>query len=89
MTISAQQLMTERNEAIYDLGRWLASFAMLVGEDVLHELSAFARTAGEGSAITIRCIGEGFAAQHTGPIVGGRSRLLSSEDIAEFARELD
>jgi len=53
------------DDALFELGRWTASFATLVGVDVLRELAAFAREASDGAAITLRCEPEGSSAQVT------------------------
>ena len=39
--------------------------------------------------ITIRCNRDGFTAQVTGPIVGGRSQLMTPEAIFLMETELD
>jgi hypothetical protein len=86
---TVRSIGSDRSEAIYELGRWAASFATLVGADVVRELAAFSRGAAPGSMITVRCNREGFTAQVTGPIVGGRGRLLTPEQIIDIANELD
>ena len=88
MASPARTLMVERNEAIFRLGYWAASFTSLVGADVLKELATFARTAGTGSMLTIRCTRDGFTAQTTGPIVGGRV-ATTPDDVLELAAELE
>jgi len=77
------------DEALAELGRWTASFATLVGVDVLRALAAFAREASTGAAITLRCEPEGFSAQVTGPVVSDRSRLLTHDAIVELVHALD
>jgi hypothetical protein len=84
----ARNLMVERNEAIFRLGHWTASFTALVGPDVLKELANFARTAGAGSMLTIRCTRDGFTAQTTGPIVGGRV-ATTPDEVIELAAEIE
>ena len=81
----------ERAEAVGQspLERWAASFVALVGADVIRELASFSREAGPGSMITIRCNRDGFTAQVTGPIVGGRSQLMTPEAIFVMETELD
>jgi hypothetical protein len=71
------------------LARWADAIAVTLGADVLLELVGFARTAGAGAMMTIRCTRDGFTAQVTGPIIGGRVRALSDEVVVLMDQELD
>jgi len=84
----ARKLMTERNEAIVRLGRWTASFATLVGPEVLRELARFSQEAGPGAVFTVSCTRDGFTAQTIGPIVGGHV-ACSPDEILRIAAELE
>ena len=89
MATTVRKLGPEDEAALAELGRWTASFATLVGVDVLRALAAFAREASNGAAITLRCEQDGFSAQVTGPVVSDRSRLLTHDAIAELVHALD
>ncbi len=89
MAMTVPKLGPEDEAALTELGRWAASFATLVGVEVLRELAAFARDASYGAQFTLRCELDCFAAQVTGPVVSGRAQLLTHGMIAELADELD
>lgn len=59
------------------LARWASTVADALGSDVLFELTGFVKSAGPGAMVTIRCTRDGFTAQVTGPIVGGKVRSLA------------
>jgi hypothetical protein len=76
-------------DVMHELGRWVITLATLLGTDVVEALSTFAREASEGSAFLVRCNGDGFEAQVSGPIVRGEPRLLSVDALSSLARDLD
>lgn len=80
-------LVTEAS--IRSLGRWAAALLGTLGSEVLRELGRFARGAGPGSMITIRRTRDGFTAQVTGAIVGGRPAPISPDLIQLVTGEVD
>lgn len=71
------------------LGRWAASLLTAFGAEVLGELTRFSRGAGPGAMITIRRTREGFTAQITGAIVGGRAEPLTPDSIRSIVLEAE
>jgi len=69
------------------LGRWMASLLSILGAEVLGELRRFSKAAGPGAMITIRRTRDGFTAQVTGAIVGGRWHPPSASDISRIATD--
>lgn len=72
-----------------DLGRLTASLADAIGLRVLVELAAFARQAQSGAMLTIRRTRDGFTAQTTGQIVGGKPQPLTHQAIRDLLSLLD
>jgi hypothetical protein len=70
------------------LARWAEAIVESLGAEVLVELAGFAKNAGPGSMMTIRCTRDGYTSQVTGPIVGGRVKHLSDDVVVMMDREL-
>ena len=71
------------------LGRWAASLILVLGAEVLAELGHFSRVAVPGSTITIRRTRDGFTAQITGAVVGGRAEPLTPDSIRSIVVEVN
>jgi hypothetical protein len=67
----------------------MTSLLTTLGTEVLGELGRFSRAAGPGAMITIRRTHDGFTAQVTGSIVGGRPEPLSLQAIHGLTTEVD
>lgn len=89
--MSVVPLQVDGHEAtILDaLGRWAATFVAAVGAGVLRELTSFSRAARPGSMITIKCTRDGFTAQVTGSIVGGRPLPLTAAEVAAIVDDIE
>lgn len=71
------------------LGRWAASLIAVLGSEVLGELGRFSRIPGPGATLTIRRTRDGFTAQVTGAIVGGRVEPLTPDSIRSIVVEVN
>jgi hypothetical protein len=89
MATVSQELGTPDDMNVSPLGRWAARFAQAVGLRVLHQLIVFSRNATPGSMITIKCTREGFTAQVTGSIVGGRSAPISQAEMRDLMEDIE
>jgi hypothetical protein len=69
------------------LGQWAFALASVFGVEVLRELGGFSRAAGPGAMITIKRTRDGFTAQVTGAIVGGRGVPVTVGELESITLE--
>lgn len=91
MAVPVEELHTGRvtDEQLASLGRWAGELVNVLGTRVVRSLAEFARDAEPGAMLTVRCTRDGFTAQTTGPIVGGRPEPLTLDAIEMLTREAD
>lgn len=91
MAVPVEELRSGRvtDEQLAELGRWAGELVNVLGTRVMRSLAQFSRDAEPGAMLTVRCTRDGFTAQTTGPIVGGRPEPLTLDAIDILTREAD